>query len=98
MVRSSKMSGGASSSNLSGYFNISLYYSFQRILRVHFSEIGHLNHLASRYTMASELSLLQARLDLVIDAYIWAIWLYQKEKAHIQHRHIILVSFHHWCL
>ena len=59
---------------------------------MHFSEIGHLNHLASHYAMALELSLLQAHLDLVIDTYIWAIQLYQKERAHRQYRRIILVS------
>ena len=36
------------------------YHSFQRILKVHFGEIGHLNTLASQYTMASELSQPQA--------------------------------------
>ena len=46
--------------------------------------------------MASELSQSQARLDLVIDSYIWALWLYQKERVHIQHRCIILVSLA-WC-
>ena len=66
------------------------------MLRVYFGEIGHLNTLASHYAMVPELSQSQARLDLAIDAYIWAIWLYQKKRAHIQHRLIIMVSLA-WC-
>ena len=71
----------------------SFYHSFQSILRVHFGEIGWLNTLAVRYAMASRLSQLQARLDLLIDCYLWVFCLYYQEMAHIQHHRVILASF-----
>ena len=43
--------------------------------------------------MASRLSQLQARLDLLTDCYLWAFCLYLQERAHIQHRRVILASF-----
>ena len=43
--------------------------------------------------MASRLSQLQARLDLIINCYLWAFCLYCQERAHIQHRWIIHASF-----
>ena len=43
--------------------------------------------------MASRLSQPQARLDLLIDCYLWAFRLYCQERAHIQHRWVILCSF-----
>ena len=43
--------------------------------------------------MASRLSKLQARLDLLIDCYLWAFHLYHQERAHIQHLQVILCSF-----
>ena len=43
--------------------------------------------------MASRLSQPQAQLDLLIDCYLWALHLYHQERAHIQHRRVILCSF-----
>ena len=43
--------------------------------------------------MVSRLSQLQARLDLLIDCYLWAFCLYHQERAHIQHCQVILCSF-----
>ena len=43
--------------------------------------------------MASRLSQPQARLDLLIDCYLWAFRLYCQERAHIQHCWVILCSF-----
>ena len=67
--------------------------SFQGILRVHFREIGWLNTLSVRYATASRLSQPQAQLDLLIDCYLWAFRLYHQERAHIQHRRVIVCSF-----
>ena len=74
----------------------SFYHSFQGILKVHFGEIGWLNTLAVCYATASKPSQPQARLDLIIDCYLWAFCLYQQDRAHIQHCWIILASFS-WC-
>ena len=74
----------------------SFYRSFQGILKVHFGEIGWLNTLAVHCATASKLSQLQARLDLIIDCYLWAFCLYQQDRAHIQHHRIILASLA-WC-
>ena len=68
-------------------------HSFQGILRVHFREIGWLNTLSVCYATASRLSQPQARLDLLIDCYLWAFHLYRQERAHIQHCQVILCSF-----
>ena len=43
--------------------------------------------------MASRLSQLQARLDLLIDCNLWAFCLYHQGRVHIQHRRVILTSF-----
>ena len=43
--------------------------------------------------MVSRLSHPQARLDLLIDCYLWAFCLYRQERAHIQHCQVILASF-----
>ena len=43
--------------------------------------------------MVSRLSQLQARLDLLIDCYLWAFHLYCQERTHIQHHQVILASF-----
>ena len=43
--------------------------------------------------MASRLSQPQARLDLLIDCYLWAFRLYHQERVHIQHCQVILCSF-----
>ena len=72
------------------------YHSFQGILKVHFREIGWLNTLAVHYAMVSRLSQPHARLDFIIDCYLWAFCLYRQDRAHIQHRQIILASFA-WC-
>ena len=68
-------------------------HSFQGILRVHFGDTGQLNTLSVRYAMVSRLSQLQARLDLLIDCYLWAFHLYHQERVHIQHHWIIFCSF-----
>ena len=76
--------------------NVYTVVSFQRILKVHFGEIGHLNHLATCYTVASHLSLPQAWQDLVVGIYIWAFRLYHKERAHVIHLCFIQL-FLVWC-
>ena len=43
--------------------------------------------------MVSGLPQQQARLDLLTDCYQWVFHLYQQEKAHIDHRRVILCSF-----
>ena len=50
-------------------------------------------HTLIRYAAASRLSQPQARLDLLIDCYLWAFHLYCQERVHIQHCRVILTSF-----
>ena len=45
------------------------------------------------YATASRLSQPQARLDLLIDCYLWAFCLYCQVRVHIQHRRVIFASF-----
>ena len=71
----------------------SFYHSFKGILRVNFREIGWLNTLAVCYATESRLSQPQARLDLLIDCYLWAFHLYCQERVHIQHCWVIFASF-----
>ena len=42
---------------------------------------------------AFRLSQPQAQLDLLINCYLWALYLYHQERVHIQHRQVILCSF-----
>ena len=79
--------------SLNGSFNVFVPFIVSRASSEYISERLDGSTLSVRYATVSRLSQPQAQLDLLIDCYLWALRLYRQERAHIQHRRVILCSF-----